>query len=82
MGRRSAEWRKSSGDALQCRAMQRVLELVASQLLVKGKKLEGKEEKRKVVGWSTKEMIENVSILRVQDTEEMVSWRIFEPRRD
>ena len=66
---------KAEGDVLKCDAVQRVPVLLASQLMVKGKKLEGKEEKRKVVGWSTKEMDEKVNNLRVEDTEEMVSWR-------
>ena len=48
---------------------------MASQVIVKGKKLEGKGGKRKVVGWSTKGMDEKVSKLRVEDTEEMVSGR-------
>ena len=35
------------GDALQCEAVQRVPELVASQLMTKGKELGEKEKKRK-----------------------------------
>ena len=34
-----------------------------------------KRGKRKAVGWSTKEMDEKVTNFRVEDTEEMVSWR-------
>ena len=47
----------------------------ASRPMVKGKELEGKEEKGKVAAWSTKEMSEKVINLLVEDTEEIVSWR-------
>ena len=62
-------------------SLHRVPEPVATQLMSKEKKLEGKGEQRKVVGWFTQEMDEKVSNLRAEDTEEMVSWRSFEPRR-
>ena len=66
---------RREGEALQFGAVQRVLELVTSQILTKGKVLEEKEDERKVEGWSTKEMDEKVSDLVGHFTEEMVRWR-------
>ena len=55
--------------------LRKLRELVASQRMSQCKKVDGIEEGKKVIGWSTKEMKDKLSTTLVKDTEDMISWR-------
>ena len=63
------------GSPGQFEVMRRVPELVVHERMSEDKRVKGLEEMKKISGWSTEELKEELSVAHEEDAEEVTKWR-------
>ena len=74
---KTLEQRRMEGTSLQAEGMHKVPELVVRERMSQVEEVKGTKEKKKVKGWSSKEMNDRPSNSVEEDAEEMIEWRSF-----
>ena len=67
--------REMEGSPGQFEVVRRVPELVVHERMSQGIRVKGLKEKKNVLGWSLKELKEELSVAEKEDAEEVRKWR-------